>query len=34
VVLQVIDRMRRFAITHQLIIRTKVENGLPERQGF
>jgi hypothetical protein len=34
VILQIIDRMRCLAVAHSFIIRTKVENGLPERQGF
>ena len=34
VILQVIDRMRCFAIAHSSIILSRVENSLPERQGF
>jgi hypothetical protein len=34
VIFQIIDRMGCFAITHAPIILTKVENSLPERQGF
>jgi hypothetical protein len=34
VVFQIINRMGCFLVAHSSIIFTKVENGLPERQGF
>jgi len=34
VVFQIVNRMGCFPVAHSSIIFTKVENGLPERQGF